>query len=243
VSIQTEREVLEPVHISNSLVGVDVGVKQLATLSDGVVFESVNSFAFHQKGLAKLQRQASKKVKYSQNWKKSMTKVRLLHRKISQVRNDYLHKTTSTISKNHAIVFIEDLQIKNMSKSASGNKAIPGKNVKAKSSLNRAILDQGWFEFRRQIEYKQNWQGGMVIAVPPKNTSRTCPSCNFISANNRKTQAEFMCIACGYKNHADIVGAINVLRAGHARLACGEMVQLGHSMKQEPTEVIQEIVA
>ena len=64
-------------------------------------------------------------------------------------------------------------------------------------------------------------RGGKLIKVDPKNTSRTCPLCGLVSAENRKTQASFACVACGYRANADLVGAINVLRAGRARLACG----------------------
>jgi putative transposase len=107
-----------------------------------------------------------------------------------------------------------------MSKSAAGTTDTPGRNVRAKSGLNKAILDQGWGEFRRQLDYKLAWNGGHLIAVPPKNTSRTCPCCGHISADNRQTQATFECVECGFKENADLVGAINVLRAGHAQLAC-----------------------
>ena len=162
-----------------------------------------------------------------------------MHRKISRVRQDYLHQTTNIISKSHALVFVEDLQIKNMSRSAAGSLCAPGKKVKAKSGLNRSILDQGWYEFRRQLEYKESWLGGSVVAVSPKNTSRTCPDCGNITAENRQTQAHFECQGCGYTGNADYVGAMNILRAGHARLACGELVRLGHSMNQEPTEAVQ----
>src|SRR6185437_13321414 len=131
------------------------------------------------------------KKKFSKNWKKTVFQVNRLHRKIAHIRQDYLHKITHTISKNHAIVCVEDLQIKNMSHSASGTLAKPGKQVKAKSGLNKAILDQGWYEFRRQLEYKQRWRGGMVIAVSPKYTSQTCPECSKVDSCNRLTQSEF----------------------------------------------------
>jgi putative transposase len=117
-------------------------------------------------------------------------------------------------------VCIEDLQIRNMSKSAKGSVEEPGKQVRAKSGLNKAILDQGWFEFRRQLDYKLRWNGGLLIAVPPQNTSRTCPCCGYVSAVNRQTQARFVCEQCGFEQNADLVGAINVLRAGLARFAC-----------------------
>ncbi|HSW71582.1 MAG TPA: transposase [Gammaproteobacteria bacterium] len=243
VSIQTERTVKEAIHPSKTAIGIDVGVAKLATLSDGRVFEAINSFAQYQARLAFLQRAASKKKKRSSNWKKAITRVNRVHCKISCVRQDYLHKTTSAISKNHALVCLEDLKIKNMSKSAAGSLEAPGKKVRAKSGLNKAILDQGWYEFRRQLEYKEAWLGGFVLAVPPQNTSRTCPECGHVSSENRLSQAHFACVACGYQGNADQVAAINILRAGHARLACGELVQLGHSMKQEPAEMAQACVA
>ena len=252
-SIQTEREVEQPVHPSGSMVGVDMGIVRFATLSDGTVFEPLNSFRKHQQRLARYQRAMSRKQKFSNNWKKAKAKVQKIHTLIANARRDYLHKATTTISQNHAIVCIEDLQIRNMSKSAAGSSEKPGKNVRAKSGLNRSILDQGWFEFRRQLEYKQAWRGGYVIVVPPRNTSRTCPACRQVSADNRQTQVRFACVECGFEENADLVGAINVLAAGHAVLACGEPVQSGRSAKtglsspeltaQEPTEATQAVSA
>jgi putative transposase len=110
--------------------------------------------------------------------------------------------------------------------------------------LNRSILDQGWYELRRQLDYKMAWSGGLLIAVPAHNTSRMCPACGHTARENRPTQAEFHCVACGYENHADVVGALNILARGHRVLACGEVSSsLGRktktklaSMKQEPAE-------
>ena len=118
------------------------------------------------------------------------------------------------------LLLLEDLKVTNMSKSAAGTVDTPGRNVKAKSGLNKSILDQGWGEFRRQLEYKQAWLGGDVLAINPRNTSRTCPACSHVFAENRKTQSKFECVECGYAENADINAAINILRAGHARLAC-----------------------
>ena len=243
VSIQTETNVVEPVHPSVSSIGVDVGIAQFATLSDGTIYPSVNSFRSQQQKLAALQRRLSKKKKFSQNWKKNVFKISQVHRKMAYIRHNYLHQVTHTISKNHALVCVEDLQIKNISKSASGTLALPGKKVRAKSGLNKAILDQGWYEFRRQLEYKQSWRGGIVIAVPPQYTSQTCPQCHHVDSKNRRTQSQFACVTCNYKNNADIVGAMNILRAGYAQLACGETVQLGRSLNQEPTEATHALVA
>lgn len=220
VSIQTEREAEKPVPPKGEAIGIDMGVIRFATLSNGDPIEPLNSFKKHQQRLARYQRRMARKQKFSNNWKKAKAKVTQIHTDIANARRDFLHKASTTISQNHAIVCIEDLQVRNMSRSAAGTSDAPGKNVSAKSGLNKSILDQGWGEFRRQLDYKLDWQGGWLIAVPPHNTSRTCPCCLHVSADNRQTQAKFECVECGYENNADVVGAINILRAGYARLAC-----------------------
>ncbi|UIA90414.1 transposase [Erwinia tracheiphila] len=239
VSIQTECEVSEPQHESTSMVGLDAGVAKLATLSDGTIFEPVNSFKTNQKKLARLQREMSRKVKFSNNWKKAKRKVQKLHSRIANIRRDYLHKVSTTISKNHAMIVIEDLKVASMSKSAAGTASQHGRNVRAKSGLNRSILDQGWYELRRQLEYKQLWRGGQVLAINPAYTSQKCACCGHTAKENRQSQSQFECLACGYTENADINGARNILAAGHAVLAGGEMAALGRSMKQEPTEASQ----
>lgn len=240
VSIQTEREVPDPIHPSTSVIGIDVGIARFATLSDGSFIAPLNSFKKHEVRLARYQRAMSRKVKFSQNWKKARSRATKLHQRIAHIRRDFLHKASSHISKNHAMIVIEDLKVSNMSASSKGSAESPGRMVRQKSGLNKSILDQGWFEFRRQSEYKQVWLGGTVLAIDPRNTSRTCPACGCISKENRKTQTQFMCTECGYENHADHVGAINILAAGHAVLACGEKALQGRSMKQEPAEATQE---
>jgi putative transposase len=220
VSIQTKREVEKPVHPSRSMVGVDLGVVRFATLSNGEVIEPLNSLKKKQARLKRYQRMMSRRLEGSRNWKKANAKLNALHCNIANIRNDFLHKTTTAISKNHAIVVIEDLKVRNMSKSAAGTRESPGCNVKQKSALNRAILDQGWGEWRRQLEYKQQWAGGQVLVVPPHCTSQECPCCGHISPCNRRAQALFLCVRCGYTGNADDVSSLNIERAGHARIAC-----------------------
>ncbi|ECE7005244.1 transposase [Salmonella enterica subsp. enterica] len=242
VSIQTEYEVTEPKHKSTSMVGLDVGVAKLATLSDGTVYLPVNSFKASQRKLAILQRQLSRKVKFSANWQKQKRKIQRLHSHIANIRRDYLHKVTNEISKKHAMIVIEDLKVSNMSKSAKGTAEQHGRNVKAKSGLNRSILDQGWYEMRRQLEYKQFWRGGQVLAVPPAYTSQRCACCGHTAKENRQSQSKFVCQICGYTANADINGARNILAAGHAALACGGAAQSGRPVKQEPAEASQASV-
>ena len=243
ISIQTQREVGQPVPTATTAIGIDLGIARFATFSDGSYLAPLNSFKTQQAKLAKYQRRMAHKQKFSHNWKKAKAKVQKIHTQIANARRDFLHKASCQISQNHAMIVIEDLQVRNMSKSAKGNSEQHGKQVKQKSGLNRSILDQGWGEFRRQLEYKADWNGGFVMAVPPQYTSQTCPCCGHVSKDNRQTQAKFECVECGFEENADLVGAINILARGHRVLACGEPVQSGRSGKQEPTEATQAIAA
>jgi putative transposase len=144
----------------------------------------------------------------------------MLHRKIRNSRLDYLHQITGNISKNHALVFLEDLLVTNMSKSAKGSIDSPGKNIKVKSGLNKSILDQGWTFFCHLLTYKFKWSGGKIAFVNPQYTSQKCLKCLCIDSKNRPERSIFQCIKCGYKNHADLVAALNVLAAGLAVMAC-----------------------
>jgi putative transposase len=217
VSIQTRREVETPLPHGGA-VGIDMGITRFATLSDGTFYTPLNSFNRHETTLRKAQQAMSRKTKFSRNWRKAKTRVQKIHSRIGNARRDYLHKTSTAISQNHAMVCIEDLQVRNMSKSAAGTVEKPGRKVRAKSGLNKSILDQGWFEFRRQMDYKLAWSGGWIVAVPPQYTSQTCPSCGHVSAENRQTQAQFLCVKCGLEDNADRIGAINILSRGMQKL-------------------------
>jgi putative transposase len=128
-----------------------------------------------------------------------------------------------------------------MSKSARGTKEKPGKQVAQKSGLNRSILDASPFELRRQLEYKTQWNGGFLVPVAARNTSRRCPEsvggCGHVSAENRQAQAKFVCVQCGFSANADWVAAVNVKEDGLASLACSQSSPTGASC-QEPTEGI-----
>ncbi len=240
-SIQTEREVALPARQSTTAIGIDVGIARFATFSDTSFLAPLHSFRQHEQRLRRYQRRMSRKVKFSQNWLKAKRRVQKIHRRIAHVRQDFLHKATTTISKTHAIVCIEDLEVRNMSRSARGTAESPGRNVRPKSGLNKSILDQGWYEFRRQLEYKLAWNGGKLIAVPPHHTSQTCPACQHVSSENRPTQAQFHCVKCGFEQHADVVGAINILERGLRLSACGEEgAGLARKRKAKPASEKQE---
>jgi putative transposase len=172
---------------------------------------------------------------HGKNWQKARGRVQRIHARITGKRLDRVHKVTAQISKNHAIVCLEKLQIRNMTRSSRGGVGSVDRNARRKAALNRAILQQNWFEFRRQLAYKLAWRGGRLILVSPRYTSRTCPQCGFQSKENRTSQARFSCRNCRYEANADLVAAMNILRAGHARLARGDTSLIGASAR-EPAE-------
>lgn len=239
ISILTERQVDRQI-ARGPTVGIDMGIVRFATLSNGKFYAPLNSFRRHEKALARAQRSLRRKIRYSNNWRKGKSKVQRIYVRVANARRDYLHKISTTISQNHAVVCIEDLKVSAMSRSVAAGPDRANGHASAKRGLNKSILDQGWFEFRRQLDYKLRWNGGRLVAVPPRNTSITCPGCGHIARENRLSQAQFECAACGLRENADLVGAINVLRAGHARIACAETSPAYEASGQEPIEAFSQ---
>jgi putative transposase len=216
VAIQVEtNETVAALGVAPTL-GIDLGLAKFAAMSDGTAVAPLKAFAKQQRRLKHAQRAVSRKKKGSANRKKAVARLGNLHRRIAHQRSDWLHKLTTDLAERHAVIALEDLRIKNMSASARGDAAQPGKSVAAKAGLNRGILDAAWGEFGRQLTYKVQWRGGQVILVNPAYTSRTCRICAHECAKNRKTQAVFACVACGHTENADVHAAKNILAAGHA---------------------------
>jgi putative transposase len=213
LSIQAEQVVNEPKHLSTSVIAGDLGVVHFLTLSDGTHFDVPDYSPLEQK-IKRAQQKLSKKKKGSKNYLKLKVQLQRLHKELRDLREDFLHKLSHKLSKNHAVIVLEKLRVKDMTKSAKGTTENPGKNVAQKAGLNRAILRQGWSEFIRQVKYKCEWRGARFILVAPEYTSQLCSSCGFVSAENRKTQSEFVCVACGHAENADKNAAKNILALG-----------------------------
>jgi len=239
-SVQVEQSVEIGRHPSSTEIGVDAGVKCFAAFSDGTLVEGIHSFRKHEEKLAGEQRKLARKKKGSQNWKKQKLKISKLHQTIANVRSDFLHKLSTEISKNHAKVYVEDLRIRNMSASAKGTLEAPGRSVRAKSGLNKSILDQGWYELRRQLDYKLQWQGGMLAEVDSRYTSQRCSCCGYTAKGNRPSQAVFKCQECGHEEHADVNAAKNVLTVGQTGMPCGSNRSSGR--KQELAGTRKEVL-
>ncbi|MCB9061612.1 MAG: transposase [Halobacteriovoraceae bacterium] len=207
-------------------VGIDRGISETLVLSSrddclrNLKFTLPKNCHILRERIKVLQKRLRLKKKFSQSWKKVNNKIRKLHSKIASIRHDFLHKASSYIAKNHSYVTLEDLKIKNMSKSAKGTLETPGKNVAAKSGLNREILFQGWGIFALQLSYKCEWNGGHLELVNPKFTSTRCSECLYNNKMNRKNK-HFECLNCGHKEDADLNAAKNINRVGRTQRDCG----------------------
>jgi len=215
-SINYDDGAKEQLGVNNGqVIALDVGVKIFAQVSNGekIIVDKAHDLLKDIARVKKLQKSLSRKQKGSSNRKKVKLKLAKAHLKIKNKREDFLHKVSHKLSENQAVI-VESLKIKNMSKSAKGTIESPGQNVKAKSGLNRSILQQSWGKFFEMLEYKLKRNGGELIKVDPKYSSQTCPKCGHISKENRKTQAKFKCVKCGYYGNADYVASVNLLKLG-----------------------------
>jgi putative transposase len=163
--------------------------------------------------------------------RRSRVKVAIgrLHARETDRRKDWVEKTSTDIARRFDVIKVEDLPIRNMTRSAMGTVDNPGRNVRAKAGLNRAILHSGWGLLVRRLEDKTS---GRVEKINPAFTSQRCSSCGWVDRKSRESQAAFRCTACGYACHADVNAARNIA-AGHAVTARGGCRDAG-PMNREP---------
>lgn len=192
------------------VVALDRGVTWAVADSDGQLIENPRFLARAEKSLRRAQRAASKKRRRGKpataNCKRALLRVAKVHRRVRLQREHWTHHLSSQYAKSHGVVVVEDLKIANMTKSARGTAENPGKSVRAKSGLNRAILDSGWGQLIAKLEYKTAALGGTVVKVPPAYSSQTCSHCGHVSPDSRRREA-FRCVACGHEDHADVNAA------------------------------------
>jgi putative transposase len=216
VALQVELETIAPVRKQGPAIGIDTGVAVSIATSEGQLIDLPVATELEERRLAQFARRLSRTKIGSARNAQARRRLLVLRRRISNRVNDFRHKLTTSMAKNQGLVVVEDLALVSLTRSARGSLESPGENVKAKTRLNRCLLEQGHAETVRQLGYKLDWQGSELVKVPAAYTSQTCPHCGLVSTENRPTRDRFQCVACGYAGHADIVAAKNILAAGLA---------------------------
>ncbi len=231
-------------------VGVDRGVAATAALSTGMLHCAPTLPPGQVERQRRLARKAGRQEtarrhrpndqrRRSRRHQRTLDALAKLKAREARLRKNFLHKLTTHIAKNHGVVVIEDLRVKNMTRSAKGTIRSPGRNVAQKRGLNRAVLRQGWGEMEQMLAYKLDRSGGTLIKINPAYTSQMCGQCGVINALSRRSQSVFKCVACGHFAHADINAARNILAAGLAVTARGAFGEV--SRGNEPRTTRREL--
>ena len=230
VSITCEVE-YTPFEKTNTKVGIDTGIKDLAILSDGKVYGNIKTLKTNLKKLKYNQRQLSKKIKGSSSRLKQKSKLAIIHEKVTNIRKDYLHKVSTEIIKNHDVICIEDLAVKNMMKN---------------HKLAQAFSDVSLGTFYTMLEYKANWNDKTIVKIDRFfPSSKTCSICGWIKQDLELKDRNWTCPSCNTSHDRDFNASQNILKQGLNILSCGsgiesqdkqkrvEALPLGKSMKLE----------
>ncbi len=231
VSVTVEENILDPKPIRGVPVGVDLGVKTLATLSDGTTFANPRAMGRRLRKLRQLSKSLSRKQKGSKNRERAKFRLTKMYLKVFNIRQDTLHKVTTYLAKSHSKVVIEDLCVSGMMRNRR---------------LARVIADVGFYEFRRQLEYKCQWYGSELVVVSRTfPSSKMCSQCGHRKKELSLSEREYKCEQCGFEIDRDLNAALNLVAVSlpETENACGEEVRLladslnlqrAASMKQEP---------
>jgi len=196
--------------VVNSIVGIDVGVKDVVVTSDGETSGNPRYTAKYAAKLEKYQKRLAKKQKGSKNRLKAKKKVARIHEKIANCRKDFTHKLTTTLINENQVICVENLAVKNMVKNPA---------------LAKSISDANWGELVRQLEYKAGWYGRTVVAIDRWfPSSKRCSSCGYTLDKMDLSIRQWTCPECKTTHNRDINAACNIKAAGLAVLACGETV-------------------
>lgn len=212
---------------NGSVVGIDRGVAVTLALSDDTTRQAPTPLC-----IKHLARKLSRARRGSNRRVTLKAKLARLHARNVDRRKDFIEKASTSIARRYDLIRVEDLRVVNMTRSARGTVEMPGRNVRAKAGLNRAILNSGWGMFVARLEDKAP---GRVEKVNPAFTSQRCSVCGHVAAESRKSQALFACVACGHTSNADLNAARNIA-AGHAVKARGASVLVG-AMNREPSDM------
>ncbi|BCB21970.1 RNA-guided endonuclease TnpB family protein [Bosea sp. ANAM02] len=248
VSIQVEQEVAEAPANQGPAVGVDLGVEQPITLSDGTIFQLPRVTPHERRRLASAQQSMARRRKGSRNRAKARRRVARLQAKFARRRRDAAHKATTIIAKSHGTIVVEDLKVRKMTASARGTAGEPGSKVRQKAGLNRSMLDIAPGMIRSMLAYKASWYGSRLIAVDPAYTSQECSSCRTVDAKSRISRSQFVCTNCGLIENADVNAARSILARGLGStgglpgMACGSSRAGGRNQELTPAKARSSVL-
>jgi putative transposase len=195
-------------------VGVDRGVEIAFMTSSGDAFDRPMWHERERVHLLALERRKARQIMGSKRFKHTCRQIDRLYRRAADRRRDFAHQTSTTLAKSHGLVAVEALVVPHLTRSARGTLQQPGRRVRQKAGLNRAILDKGWGLVIEQLRYKCQQYGSRLVEVPARNTSLQCAECGWISPLNRPRRAIFLCTRCGSCDHADRNAARNIRERG-----------------------------
>lgn len=206
------------------------GVAVSAALSTGELLVCPGLRSAEVMWLRRLQRRLARAKRGSNRRKKIKTAIAGLRARETDRRKDWVEKTSTDLARRCDVIRVEDLRIRNMTRSSKGCRDQPGRHVRRKARLNRGILANGWGRLVTRLEHKAS---GRVEKISSVFTSQTCHACGHRASENRESQAVFRCVACGHRAHADVNAAKNIA-AGRAVTARGALQPLGGAVNREP---------
>ncbi|WP_454791058.1 RNA-guided endonuclease InsQ/TnpB family protein [Mycolicibacterium lutetiense] len=230
---------------SGTAVGLDRGVATAIATSAGELIDRLLVTVGERRRVVALQRRLSRCAKRSANRDKARAALAAVQARERRRRLDFCAQTAHQLTTANAVVVLEDLKTRNMTRSAKGTLAQPGRNVAAKSGLNRAILGKGWHQFALALASAARYTGTAVILVLAAFTSQRCCVCGHVDPKSRESQAVFRCTHCTHHEHADVNAAKNILAAGLAVAAGGGAVTpagVTATSKQEPAGNREELL-
>jgi putative transposase len=201
-----------------------------AALSTGELLSVRSLTKAERTRLARLQRRLARSKRGSKRRQRTKATIARLKAREADRRKDWVEKTTTDLARRFDLIRMEDLDIRTMTRSARGTVDAPGRNVRAKAGLNRAILANAWGLVVTRLEHKA---AGRIEKIPAAYTSLTCSACGHTATENRESQAVFRCAACGHQANADVNAARNIA-AGRAVTARGALQPLGGAVNREP---------
>ena len=235
-----------PVHaVPGAAVGVDRGVATALATSDGELLDREFLTAGEQRRLLALQPKLSRAARRGSNRNKTRAALVEIRARERRRRQDFCASTVHRLVTENAVVVLEDLKTRQMTRTAKGTRTEPGRNVRAKSGLNRAILAKGWHQFASALSSAARYTGTTVVTVPAAFTSQRCSACGQVDPKSRESQAVFRRTHCTHSEHADVNAARNILAAGLAVTACQDQARPSgrkRSSKQEPAGNREELL-